>query len=66
MKDIRTYLNAIGKAGKELEKWDFEDQLIVINQIVKLGKVCDEMLTKYDGRGDRMMELLNLLGGDDE
>lgn len=63
MKNIYDLLKAIERAGKECETWDFDDQLTFITHITKLGRVCDAILAKYDGRTDRMQEFIDLLSG---
>lgn len=63
MKSIDDLLNAIVRAGKECGTWDFDDQLTFITHITKLGRVCDAILAKYDGRTDRMQEFIDLLSG---
>jgi len=63
MKNIEDVLNAIVRASQECQTWDFADQAYYISCLSKLGEICDKILAKYDGRGDRMQEFVDLLSG---
>ena len=51
----------INDSIKYLPNFDLKDQLIYIDALMTYIETADEILSKYDGRKYRMMEVINKL-----
>lgn len=55
---------AIDRVCEEFETWEFSDQLVFTLEVLRLCKLSDCILAKYDGRNKRMKKVMELLKED--
>lgn len=59
-------IETMNRATKEIQSWDFLDQLAFLQGLGQLAELADGILAKYDGRKQRMEELLDALTSEKE
>lgn len=59
-------IETMNRAAKEMQSWDFLDQLAFLQGLGHLAEIADRILAKYDGRKQRMEELVDALTSEKE
>lgn len=65
MFDTDKHLETVNKACKLIPKMSMKDQLLILTSYSYLVDVCDRLVSKYEGRDERMLELINELWGNE-
>lgn len=62
--DTNDHIETVNKVCKLIPEMSMKDQLLLFTAYSHFIDVCDELLSKYDGRDERMLELITELWGD--
>jgi len=62
--DIDKHLETVNKACELIPKMSVKDQLLLCTSYTNFIDTCDKIVSKYDGRDERMLELICELLGD--
>ena len=67
MKNIIEAGAIMERASKEMDKWDMKEKLAFMFKYTELVEMADAIMAKYDGREDRLSQVMDSLrGGEDE
>lgn len=67
MKNMDEAKETLVRVGESILSWDMRDQFIYMLKLTELVDLANVILAKYDGRNERLNDLVNMLkeGKDD-
>lgn len=67
MKSVSDINAVFDKVRASIDKWEVRDKLIFITALSEVADLANQIMWKYDGREDRMNEVIEALkGGNDD